>query len=139
MGARVRVRWDSDVNIADTQKRGWAMVLTHYYKKADEDGRERAHAELERAPLLYELAVLAPETLGTEAAIAGLAVTTRPAVAAWEVVTLVLVYATLAVRRQYQPLTATRHHSNILVFYISIQNNTISYRYSILSEIVKIR
>lgn len=88
-------------------------MLTHNNEEADEDGGERAHAELQRAPLLNELAILAPETLGTVAAVAGLAVHARPSVPAREVKAFVLVDATLAVRRQYQTLTATEHHSNI--------------------------
>lgn len=100
----------------DTRRAWLGCVLTHDNKKADEDGGERAHAEFERAALLYELAVLAPEALGAMAAVAGLAVDTRAAVATREVETLVLVNATLAVRRQNQTLTATRQHSNMLTY-----------------------
>lgn len=96
------------------------LVLTHNNEEADEDRRERAHAELERAAFLYEFAVLAPEPFGAVAAVARLAVHARAAIAAREVQTLVLVYTSLAVRRQYQTLTATEHHSNIILLSISI-------------------
>lgn len=90
-------------------------MLTHDNEEADEDGGQRAHAELQRSPLLHELAILAPEPFGAVAAVAGLAVHARPAVPAREVKAFVLVYATFTVGRQYQTLTATEHHSNINV------------------------
>lgn len=90
---------------SEVSERG-AGVLTHNDKEADEYGGERAHAELERAALLHQLAVLAPEALGAVAAVAGLAVAAAASVAAREVQALVLVHAPLAVARQHQTLTA---------------------------------
>lgn len=100
-------------------------LLTHYNEKADEDGRQRAHAELERAALLDQLAVLAPEPFRAVAAVAGLAVHARAPVAAGEVETLVLVYATLSVARQYQPFTATTY-----IAYNIVNNINTSIKYS---------
>lgn len=73
-------------------------MLTHNNKEADEDGRERAHAELERAAFLNEFAVFAPKPFGTVAAVARLTVHARAAIAARKVETFVLVYTSLAVR-----------------------------------------
>lgn len=73
------------------------MRLTHDNEEADEDSSEGTHAQFERSPLLYQLAVFAPEALGAVAAVAGLPVDARATVAAREVQALVLVHATLAV------------------------------------------
>lgn len=75
-----------------------ASSLTHYNEEADEYCCQGTHAEFERSAFLHQLAVLPPEALGAEAPVSRFTVHARAAVAAWKVETLVLVYATFAVR-----------------------------------------
>lgn len=73
-------------------------LLTHYNKEAHEDSSERPHAEFERTPFLLQLAVLPPVAFRAVAAVPKLTIHAWATVAAWEVETLILVYATFAVR-----------------------------------------
>jgi hypothetical protein len=83
-------------------------ILTKDNQETDEDGRQRAHAKLQRLTFLNQLAVLAPETVRTNATVSEsrILVDTSAAVQAGIVDALVLVHAALVVRRWNPPFPA---------------------------------
>lgn len=76
-------------------------ALTENDQKADENRRQRAHAQLERLTLLDQLAILAPEAIGANASVseARVLIDTPATVQAGIVDALVFVHASLVVRR----------------------------------------
>jgi len=83
-------------------------ILTKNDQETDEDGRQRAHAKLQRLTFLDQLAVLAPETVRTNATVSEsrILVDAPAAVQAGIVDALVLVHAALVVRRRDPPFSA---------------------------------
>lgn len=89
-------------------------MLTQYDEQTDEDRRQRSHAELQRPALLDQFAILAGESVGTDALVAQsrLLVYTGAVVEAGQVQALVLVHAVLVVGGHDPALAATARDKN---------------------------
>lgn len=85
------------------------LVLTQYDNQADEYGPQCAHAQLQALPLLDELTVLAPVSLGTDAPIpeTGLQIDAGGSIQAGQVQALVAIHTALGVRGHDATLAAT--------------------------------
>lgn len=84
-------------------------LLTQYDQQANEDGCQRAHAQLEGLTLLHQFAAFAPETVGANATEtqARLKIDACGAVHAGHVEALVAIHATLRIGRHNASLAAT--------------------------------
>lgn len=84
-------------------------ILTKNDQETDENGRQCAHAKLERLSFLNQFAVLAPETVRTDASVteSRILIDASATVQAGIVNALILVHASFVVRRRDPSLSAT--------------------------------
>lgn len=84
-------------------------MLTQNDQEADQDRRQGTHAELQGLTLLHQLAILAPEPVGANAAISqpGLEINAGGPVHAGHVEALVSIHAALGIGRHNASFAAT--------------------------------